>query len=202
MNSIKIGRAVVYGVAFIAGTMSYGHQVELGQHWNFGSLLGILPYAYIVPLTVDALAFIGMMIRNSDEVTEGSRRAALVPLILAGGMSVAANVAMARNVAQVVVGVWTVASYLIAEYFVSKLRSRPAEKAPEAEPKATVRVTEAEKAARKRAGYAAMAKAEKAAWTKQYRDRVAKRTESTAPTSPGRPPVQAPSIREVVEATR
>jgi len=200
MNSTTISKAVVYVVAFIAGTMSYGHQVELGQHWDFGSLLGVLPYAYIVPLTVDALAFIGMMIRNSDEVTDSSRRAALVPLVLAGGMSVAANVAMARNVAQVVVGVWTVASYLIAEYFAAKLKRRATP--VEVVEKATVKVTDTEKEARKRAGYHGKSKAEKAAWTKSYRERVARRAEAVAPVSPGYGPVDAPSVREVAAAAR
>jgi len=195
MNTVRIGKTVVYAVAFIAGTMSYGHQVELGQHWNFGSLFGLLPYAFLVPLTVDALAFIGMMVRNSDDVTDGARKGALVPLILAGGMSVAANVAMAQNVAQVVVGVWTVASYLIAEYFVSKLKRRVVEAPREVEPK--VKLTEAEKAARKRAGYDHMDKVTKAAWTKSYRERVSKRAESAAPVSPGRIPVDAPSVAQV-----
>ncbi len=197
MNTVRIGKTVVYGVAFIAGTMSYGHQVELGQHWNFGSLFGLLPYAFLVPLTVDALAFIGMMVRNSDDVTDGARKGALVPLILAGGMSVAANVAMAQNVAQVVVGVWTVASYLIAEYFVSKLKRRVVEAPREVEPKATVKVTEPEKAARKRAGYDHLDRAAKAAWTKSYRERVSRRAESAAPGSPGRIPVDAPSVAQV-----
>jgi hypothetical protein len=194
---------VVYLVAFIAGTMSYGHQVALGQHWDFGTLtlggLEIIEYAYLAPLTVDALAFIGQMIRNSDDVEQAARRAALVPLILAGAMSVAANVAMATNVAQVVVGVWTVASYLIAEYFVSRMKRRSASESTEPRA-AVVKATDAEKTARKRAGYAAMSRVEKAAWTKQYRERVAKRTESAAPTSPGRAPVaNAPSAAQLDE---
>jgi len=196
MNTVRIGKTVVYGVAFIAGTMSYGHQVEVGQHWDFGSLFGFLPYAFLVPLTVDALAFIGMMVRNSDDVTDGARKGALVPLILAGGMSVAANVAMAKNLAQVVVGVWTVASYLIAEYFVSKLKRRAV---VEVESKATVKVTDAEMAARRRTGYEYKSKVEKAAWTKSYRERMSRRAESAAPVSPGRAPVSAPSAAQVAE---
>jgi hypothetical protein len=119
MTTLRNAKVVAYLIALIAGVMSYGHQIDLLLLADLGY------YAYAVPLTVDLLAFIGAMVRNSDVASEGTRRAALVPLTLAGSMAVAANVAVAHNVVQIVVGVWTVAAYLIAETFVSRLKAKP-----------------------------------------------------------------------------
>jgi hypothetical protein len=121
----------------------------------------------------------------------------MLPLVLAGGLSVAANVALARNVVQVAVGVWTVLGYILAEMFVSKME-RKASTPVEGPAKVARKVTEAEKAARKRVGYSQLDKAAKAEWTRRYRSRKT----ATAPTSPGYGPVTAPSTDELEQAVR
>jgi len=196
MSKVTIAKGVAWLVAAIAAVTSYGHQVHLLSLADLDPLFGIIPGEWITPVTVDSLAIIALMIRMSAEVTDRTRKLALIPLVIAGGMSIAANVAMARNIVQVIVGIWTVGAYILAEIFVGMMERRTA--APAAEVKVAPRVTEAEKAARKRAGYAKLDKAAKAAWTKRYRER----TNAAAPTSPGYAPVSAPSAVEVASAAR
>jgi hypothetical protein len=119
MNVLTTAKVGAYGIAAIAGVMSYGHQVTLLNNWGLG------PYAYVVPVTVDVLAFLGALVRTSDVADQAGRRAAVVALLVASSASVAANVAVGENLVQRIVGVWTVAAYLLAEYFVSKLRPAP-----------------------------------------------------------------------------
>jgi len=199
MSKVTIAKGVAWLVAAIAAVTSYGHQVHLLSLADLDPLFGIIPGEWITPVTVDSLAIIALMIRMSAEVTDRTRKLALIPLVIAGGMSIAANVAMARNIVQVIVGIWTVGAYILAEIFVGMMERKTA--APAAVVKVT-KVTEAEKAARKRAGWANMAPADKRTWTKQYRARTARRTEATAPTSPGYGPVSAPSSDELEAAVR
>jgi len=124
MNKLVLAKTVAYLIAFVAAVSSYGHQVYLLELADLDPLFGIISSAWITPLTVDSLAIVALMVRGTDTVTAATRRWALVPLVLAGGMSVAANVATARNVVQVVVGVWTVAAYIIAEGFVNKMEKK------------------------------------------------------------------------------
>ncbi len=124
MSKVTIAKVVAYLIAFVAAVSSYGHQVYLLELADLDPLFGVIPSAWITPATVDSLAIIALMVRTSDAVTVTTRRWALVPLVLAGGMSVAANVATARNLVQVVVGVWTVAAYIIAELFVGKMERK------------------------------------------------------------------------------
>jgi hypothetical protein len=196
INRITAAKVGAYGIATVAAVASFGHQVHLLEQADLDPLFGFIPSEWVTPLTVDLLAMVALAVRTSDTVTERTRKAALLPLILAGGLSVAANVAEARNIVQIVVGVWTVAAYILAELFVQKMERKSEAPAAPAKP-TTVRVTEAERLARKRAGYKDMSKAEKMAWTKSYRDRTARRIQSAAPTSPGRVPVDAPSADEV-----
>ena len=124
MSKLTIAKVVAYLIAFVAAVSSYGHQVFLLEKADLDPLFGIISSAWITPITVDSLAIIALMVRTSDTVTAATRRWALVPLVLAGGMSVAANTATARNFVQVVVGVWTVAAYIIAELFVGKMERK------------------------------------------------------------------------------
>jgi hypothetical protein len=192
MNRITVGKIAGYTIATVAATMSYGHQVDLLDGAKLGALFGVVPYAWVVPATVDLLAIIALMVRTDPEATSQTQNVALVPLILAGSLSVAANVATAHTKVGAVVGVWTVLAYLIAEWFVSRMERKPAPEVIETAEDITrkaVKATEQELAARKRAGYDRMDRPEKAAWTKAYRERIAKRTSAAAPTSPGMPPV-------------
>jgi hypothetical protein len=200
MSKVTIAKGVAWLVAAIAAVTSYGHQVHLLSLADLDPLFGLIPGEWITPVTVDSLAIIALMIRRSPEVTDRTRKLALIPLVIAGGMSIAANVAMARNIVQVIVGIWTVGAYILAEIFVGMMERKTA--APAAEPKTARKVSEAEKNARKRAGWAAMSPSEKRTWTKNYRSRSARRTELAAPTSPGHGPVSAPSAAMLEEAVR
>lgn len=123
MSKVVFAKVVAYLIAFVAAVSSYGHQVHLLALADLDPLFGVIPSEWITPVTVDSLAIIALMVRGSNLVTDSTKRWALVPLVLAGGMSVAANVATARNLVQVIVGVWTVAAYIIAELFVSKMET-------------------------------------------------------------------------------
>jgi len=198
MNKLTVAKTAAYVIAAIAAISSYGHQVHLLSLADLDPLFGVIPSEWVTPVTVDSLAIVALMVRMSDEATARTRLLALLPLVLAGGLSVAANVALARNIVQVVVGVWTVAAYILAEIFVAKMERKVSAPADQPVAKVVRRVTEAEKAARKRAKYSEMSKADKAVWTKRYRDRTA----AVAPTSPGLGPVSAPSAVELEEAVR
>lgn len=198
MNRITVAKTAAYVIAGIAAVSSYGHQVHLLSLADLDPLFGLVPSEWITPITVDSLAIVALMVRMSDHVvTERTRQMALLPLILAGGLSVAANVALARNPVQIVVGVWTVLAYILAEVFVAKME-RKATAPAVAAVRVAVKVTETEKAARKRAKYSEMSAADKAEWTRKYRARKS----ATAPTSPGYGPVSAPAPAELEEAVR
>lgn len=197
MNRITVAKTAAYVIAGIAAVSSYGHQVHLLSLADLDPLFGIIPSEWITPVTVDSLAIIALMVRMSDTVTERTKQMAMLPLVLAGGLSVAANVALARNIVQVVVGVWSVGAYILAELFVAKMERKVSAPA-DMQAKVVRKVTEAEKAARKRAKYSEMSKADKAAWTKRYRERTA----AVAPTSPGLGPVSAPTAGELESVLR
>jgi uncharacterized protein DUF2637 len=196
MNRITVAKTAAYVIAAIAAVSSYGHQVHLLSLADLDPLFGFVPSEWVTPITVDSLAIVALMVRMSDTVTDKTKTLALLPLVLAGGLSVAANVALARNIVQVAVGVWSVLAYILAEIFVAKMERKTVAPAMVAKPVA--KVTDAERAARKRAGYSKMDRAAKAAWTKRYRDR----TNAVAPTSPGLGPVSAPSAVELEDAVR
>jgi hypothetical protein len=141
MNILKTAKVSASTIAVIAGVMSYGHQTTLLLRANGGL------YSYAVPFTVDVLAFISAMVRNSDVADDTSRRAASATLLLAGSMSIAANVAVGENVIQRIVGFWTVAAYLLAEWFVSRLKAKP-EPVVEPEPEAEAAIDAEEQARR------------------------------------------------------
>lgn len=129
---VFIAKTVAWLIAAIAALSSYGHQVALLRMADLDPIFGI-PGEWVTPLTVDSLAIIALMIRMSDEVTDRTRKLAMIPLILAGSMAVAANVATANNVVQVIVGIWTVGSYIVAESFVGMMERKATKKSKEAE---------------------------------------------------------------------
>lgn len=163
---VFIAKAVAWLIAAIAATSSYGHQVTLLARADLDPIFGI-PGEWVTPLTVDSLAIIALVIRMSHDVTERTRKLALIPLILAGSMAIAANVAIAHNVVQVIVGVWTVASYIIAEFFIGMMERKQAKPEVDDETKA------------KRS-----AAARKAAATRAKNARKRRRVSATAPVSP------------------
>ena len=198
MSKITVAKTAAYVIAAIAVVSSYGHQVHLLSLADLDPLFGFVPSEWVTPITVDSLAIVALMVRMSDTVTAKTKLWAMLPLVLAGGLSVAANVALARNIVQVAVGVWTVAAYILAEVFVSKMERKVPAPAEDAVAKVARKVTDVERAARKRAGYSKMDRAAKAAWTKRYRERTA----AVAPTSPGLGPVSAPTAGELESVLR
>lgn len=124
MNRITVAKTVGYTVATIAAASSYGHQVELLARAHLDPLFWVIPTEWVTPATVDSLAIIALIVRTAPIATPAMKRAALLPLILAGGLSIAANVATAHNLVGVIVGVWTVVAYILAELFISKLDSK------------------------------------------------------------------------------
>lgn len=175
---VFIAKAVAWLIAAIAAISSYGHQVHLLRRADLDSVFGI-PGEWVTPLTVDSLAIIALVIRMSEEVTPRTRRLAMIPLVLAGSMAVAANVATARNIVQVIVGVWTVGAYIVAETFVGMMERRKPE----------TPVDDATRAKRSAA-------ARKAAVTRKRNQRKAKRSAAATtvaqavPVSPGMPPLE------------
>ena len=129
---VIIAKGVAWLIAAIAAISSYGHQVHLLSLADLDPLFGVIPSEWVTPVTVDSLAIIALMIRMSPEMTDRTRRLALIPLTIAGAMSIAANVAMARNIIQIVVGVWTVGVYILAELFVGMMERKQAAAAPAA----------------------------------------------------------------------
>ena len=194
MNRITVAKTAAYVIAGIAAVSSYGHQVHLLSLADLDPLFGFIPSEWVTPITVDSLAIIALMVRMSETVTAATKRMAMLPLVLAGGLSVAANVALARNIVQVVVGVWSVGAYILAEAFVSKMERRVVAPATTAK---VVAISDREKAARKRAGYHDMDKAAKAAWSKAYRARTA----SANPVSPAAGPASV-SVEALEAITR
>lgn len=144
-------------VAAIAAVNSYGHQYAVLNDAHAGKLFGVIPYAILAPLTVDALAYIGLLIRGYGEATRGLKKAAIILLLLAGSVSLSANLAEAQNVVQVVMGAWTVVAALLAESFVAALdRAKSVEEAKAAKAAAELAAAQAE-AARVAAASAAQA---------------------------------------------
>lgn len=134
---VVIAKSVAWLIAFVAAVSSYGHQVHLLSLADLDPLFGIIPSEWITPVTVDSLAIIALMIRMSPEMTSRTRNLALIPLVLAGAMSIAANVATARNIVQVVVGVWTVGVYILAEFFVGMMERKSTSAVPSHAPATT-----------------------------------------------------------------
>lgn len=124
MSKQIIAKTIGYGIAFVAAGSSYSHQVHLLQRNHVGDLFGVIPSAWVVPATVDGLAIIGLMVRTDPDASVAAKRGALLPLILAGALSVAANVAEATNPVQFIVGIWTVLAYLMAEGLAGKIHGK------------------------------------------------------------------------------
>jgi hypothetical protein len=200
INRIVVAKTVAYLIAAVAAVSSFGHQVHLLSLADLDPLFGYVPSEWVTPLTVDSLAIVALMVRMSPEATPRSRNLALIPLGFAGAVSIAANVATARNVVQVIVGIWTVAAYVLAELFVGMIerKATPVASTPTTPARVWV-ITQAEKDARKRAGYDKLDRAAKAEWTRKYRERVSRRM-PTSGAGVGPTTAAVPSLDELAEA--
>jgi len=175
-----------------AAAVSFTHIVDVSER------LGVHDWqAFTVPFLIDGIAILGK-IGRSRKFAEKTRRAGLVLMGLGGIVSLAANIEAGANIGQKAYGALLVGGFVLAEWYAGKLEAAPVPVAPATEAKPVTKVTEAEKAARKRVRYADMDKAAKAEWTRKYRAR----TGATAPTSPGYGPVSAPSAAQLEDAVR
>ncbi len=157
-----------------AAAISFSHIVDVA------TTAGLTWEAWTVPFFVDGIALLGK-IGRSKRFTETTQRAGLYLMGFGGLLSLGANVAAGDNLGQQGYGVLVVVGFVLTEWYAGKLEAAPApttEQAKATKPSRTI--TEQEKAARKRAGYAKMTAPEKAAWTKAYVARIAR----TAPSSP------------------
>lgn len=178
-----------------AAAVSFMHIVTVSER------LGVHDWqAFTVPFLIDGIAILGK-IGRSRKFAEKTRSAGLVLMGLGGIVSLAANIEAGENVGQKAYGALLVGGFVLAEWYAGKLEAAPPPAAPAAESKAR-KVSEAEQAARKRAGWAKMSPADKRSWTKSYRSRIAQRTAATAPTSPGYGPVSAPPAAVLENAVR
>lgn len=199
MNSTKrmsLISTVVWLLLLLAASVSATHIVEtahkLGLHdWQ----------AYVAPALIDLVAIVGKLSMHTDFLRI-FRRSGFRLLMVGGTLSLACNVYAGGNIGERAFGVLVVGAFMLLEHHATKggkaaIAEVPAPAAPE--PAAiTHKVTEREMAARKRAGYDGMTVGQKRNWSKKYRARTA----SVAPASPGRVPVDAPSVAQLEALTR
>lgn len=195
MSTIKLIRVLSLAIMVVAAAVSYQTQRGLFLAWSVDGFT-----AAIAPIAIDLLAIICTLAIHADGVAREGRKAAIVVLVITGSGSLTANFLAGHTLGSKAVHAAMVALYLLAEWIAAQVKAPPI---PASEPYVAPEprrwtLTQAEKDARKRAGYAHKDRAGKAAWTKQYRERTAKR----AQVSPGYGPVQAPSAEELEEAVR
>lgn len=184
-------RRAIMVVTWVAMGISYFHQKHYFESRGAG------PFAWVIPVSIDCVMLVFMKISQLPAIKSSNRWIARGILILPAGGSMVINFMATPDPVLSWVYVGVVGAIVICEIghglMVPNLAAMEAKQAeittsvapaPVAEPKPSVKVTEAEKAARKRAGYAQMTRPAKAAWTKAYRERIAKRIETTAPVSP------------------
>jgi len=205
MKTIKRVRQAATAIMVIAMVVSYTHQA--------GYLASIhTPFlgSWLIPGALDALTFLCVKVLGTPGMAQPAKGMALRVLFFPVLASGAINFIGPGEIVTKVVFVLAVLMIPAAELVASRIKpdfaamhQMETDMAPvvdEPAPVVTVvkaRVTEAEKAARKRAGYDGMDQAGKAAWSKKYRARIARQQEAAAPTSPGRVPVDAPGAAEL-----
>lgn len=202
--TVRIVRWSATAIMAAAMASNYHHQViYLGGHVDTVT-------AHIAPVALDLLTVLCARILASVVMDAVSKSAAIralwFPVLASAALSAAApGDLISKLVFAGMVGLIPIAEYVASHVKINfkaleaaEVENAPVEIVEDAPaPTVKVRVTEAEKAARKRAGYDDMEKATKAAWSKKYRARIARQQEATAPTSPGRVPVDAPAAAEL-----
>jgi hypothetical protein len=187
--NLLIVNLLVYGFMSLAGWISF-HDIErLATNW------GVYPaIAWTAPIFIDGLMYMGKLGQHHRVPADG-RRAGKLLMAFGGIMSLAANVAVGENWGMRAYGALVVVGFVVAEWFSTKLQRVLRDDEAETEEVEEIPVvkryvvTQAEKDARKRAGYDRMAPGDKARWTATYRRRVASRTSALSPVSPGEVPL-------------
>jgi len=183
-------KVIVWGFVLAAAALSFHDIVVL-----FERIGAPRPLSFLAPVFIDGVTWLGKLMR-SHSLSQSTNRLGMFYLVLGGSASLAANLTAGQTLGMKLLGLLAVTGFILGEIALEKIEAKKTA-APAAVVKVT-QVTEAEKAARKRAGYAKLDKAAKAEWTRRYRSRKT----ATAPTSPGYGPVSAPSTDEVEYAVR
>jgi hypothetical protein len=191
MKTIKRVRQAATAIMVIAMVVSYTHQA--GYLSGIGTpALG----AWLIPGALDALTFLCVKVLGTPGMAQPAKTMAIKVLVFPVLASGAINFMGPGELVTKLVFVLAVLMIPAAELVASRIKpdfqamdTMERDMAPavvEVEAKvAAPKLLQAEKDARKRAGYNKLDRASKAAWTKQYRERVARRS----PVSPGRVPV-------------
>ncbi len=205
MKTIKRVRQAATAIMVIAMVVSYTHQAGY-----LASIPTPILGSWLIPGALDALTFLCVKVLGTPGMAQPAKGMALRVLFFPVLASGAINFIGPGEIVTKVVFVLAVLMIPAAELVASRIKpdfaamhQMETDMAPAVDEPAPavsvvkVRITEAEKAARKRARYDGMDKNAKAAWSKKYRARIARQQEATAPTSPGRVPVDAPAAAEL-----
>lgn len=172
--NLLIVSLLVYGFMGLAGWISFHDIEKLAVIWGVPS--GI---AWTAPVFIDGLTYMGKLGQH-HRVDPAGRKAG--KFLMAGGglMSLAANIAVGENLGMRAYGALVVIGFVTAEWYSTKLKGVIATKQAVEAQRVKYVVTQAERDARKRAGYAKMSPADKAKWTFEYRKRLAKQATKQA----------------------
>lgn len=197
-------------VTWVAMGISYFHQRHYFETRGAG------PFAWVVPISIDCVMLVFMKISQLPAIKVRNRWIARGILVLPASGSMAINFMATEDAVMRWVYVGVVGAIVICEVghglmvpHLASMERKQAEMTMVLAPiegsetrAASARITEAEQAARKRAGYSSMDRASKVAWTRKYRGRTARRAASAAPVSPAGPTsARVPSLREIQDAT-
>lgn len=193
-----VKRAILV-VTLVAIGISYFHQ----QHYFESRGAGV--FSWVIPISIDCVMLVFMKISQLAVIRSANRWIARAILVIPAAGSMLINFMATSDDVLRWVYVGVVAAIVICEIghglmvpHLASMERKAAQLAPAVKVDtppvpARRRVTQQERNARRRAGYAKMTTAEKAAWTKAY----ARRTGAVAPASPGRVPVPAPSAEQL-----
>lgn len=158
---------IVHAFLVMAAFISFTDIRTLAVRW--GVYAGL---AWTAPLFIDGLTWMGKLGR-SKRLAEKTRKAGLVLMGIGGSMSLYANVEVGETKGMKIYGALVVLGYVVAEWYSGQIEGVTKNVEAVMAPKAQAWVvTDAEKAARKAAGYAKKDAAGKSAWTMQYRTRI------------------------------
>jgi hypothetical protein len=211
LDTIKATGKKAGRVSRIVLAVSMPHQIgfilglaPLRFGWDLRMVLESLTLilgAVLIPIAVDYLILICIQIIAARGMAKSVKRLAIgvmaFPILVSGAVNV---IAPAPLVMRALFGVMVILipmaeglrsfirpDFSAIEQMETEVAAQvaPAVEVEEFHARTRASITDAEKAARKRAGYDAMDRVGKVAWTKTYRARAARRTVATAPVSPG-----------------
>lgn len=169
-----IAACVAYAFMAAAAIVSFTHIVHTANTLGLGDW-----QHWITPFFIDGFALLGKVGRIR-RFKRNTRIAGLVILALAGTLSLACNVYAGDNLGEQLFGVLTVACFIGAEWYATRLLDEiSAQEGTETTTVAGARRPKSDEerleAARRRAGYYQMDSTARTAWTRKYNDRVNRR---------------------------